>query len=83
MLAHEIHSSEDEIEWEKEESYISLSDLIVESYWFFSDYHGGQWSAEYRALCALGEIFDPGRSSPEKGEVYLNLKNKMEWLKIK
>jgi hypothetical protein len=58
--------------WDNEEFGISLDSLIVGAYWFCSDYHGGQWSPEYRALSALGKVFKPGplaaSSSLEGGE---------------
>jgi len=51
----------DEIDWSVGEcSNASLDDLIVGAYWHYADYHRGQWSTEYAALCALGEIFQPG-----------------------
>lgn len=42
-----------------------LSDLIVGAYWHFAEWHGGQWSPGYAALCALGDVFSPGMSGPE------------------
>ena len=43
----------------------ALADYIVGAYWHFSEWHGGQWTDSYRALCALGRIFDPGMTYPE------------------
>ena len=58
----------------------TLDSLIVGSFWFFTDYHGGQWSPEYRTLSALGGVFSPGMSSgvePDSSEsmVYEQLEN--------
>ena len=48
-----------------------LNDLITGAYWALSQWHGGQASDTYAALCALGRIFHPGCTSgpePESGE---------------
>jgi hypothetical protein len=58
----------EECVWESEEFGISLDSLIIGAYCFCADYHGGQWSPEYRALSALGKVFRPGSSS--LNEVY-------------
>jgi hypothetical protein len=62
----------EECVWESEEFGISLDSLIIGAYCFCADYHGGQWSPEYRALSALGKVFRPGSSSlnEEEEEVY-------------
>jgi hypothetical protein len=47
----------------------SLDSLIVGAYWHYSQWHSGQWSDEYAALCALGKVFNPGcTSSPKRGD---------------
>jgi hypothetical protein len=52
-----------------ESSYVSLDSLLVAAYWHLSQWHSGQWSDEYRALSAIGEIFSPGMSSePSRGD---------------
>jgi hypothetical protein len=38
-------------------------DLIVGAYWALSEWHAGQYSPEYAALSALGDVFQPGMSS--------------------
>lgn len=44
-----------------------LGDLIVGAYWALSEWHGGQSSDTYAALCALGQVFSPGMSDgPEE-----------------
>ena len=37
----------------------SLSDYIIGAFWAFSQWHAGQNSQSYAALCALGSIFNP------------------------
>lgn len=45
----------------------ALGDLIVGAYWACSDWHGGQFSDSYAALCSLGQVFSPGASNhPEE-----------------
>jgi len=45
-----------------------LSDFIAGSYWSLTEWHAGQFSPEYAALCALGQIFKPGMTSPPENE---------------
>ena len=42
-----------------------LDDLIIGAYWHYTEYHAGQSSKSYAALCCLGQIFNPGMSSIE------------------
>jgi hypothetical protein len=43
-----------------------LGDLIVGAYWALSEWHGGQASDTYAALCSLGNVFSPGMTdAPE------------------
>lgn len=35
-------------------------DLITGAYWSLTEWHAGQWSDTYRAMCALGSIYRPG-----------------------
>ena len=30
------------------------------AYWWLADHHRGQFTPEYRALCAVGKIYRPG-----------------------
>ena len=34
-------------------------DRLDALYWYCADHHRGQYSAEYRVLCAVGTIFRP------------------------
>ena len=51
----------------KETMLTEWEDVVVGSYWFFCDYHSGQWSDEYRLSCKAGMIYKPGpcSSGPE------------------
>lgn len=68
--------------WLGESEAFTLADLIIGGYWFYSDYHNGQWSKEYAALCALGEMFKPNFTELENGspefEVYTILQHLFE-----
>ena len=66
-LGNMILDTENEDMWYIELGYsCGLSDLITGAYWFFTDYHRGQYSLEYSALSVLGQIFNPGMASLEK-----------------
>jgi hypothetical protein len=57
-------NADDETDWSLGESLeCSLDDLLIGAYWALTEWHGGQSSPEYRALCAIGSIFSPGMSS--------------------
>jgi hypothetical protein len=45
-----------------------LGDLITGAYWALSQWHGGQSSDTYAALCALGRVFKPGCTSGPESE---------------
>jgi hypothetical protein len=64
LLANTVNEEETEEDvWSIGEfDMASLDSLLIGAYWFFSDYHGGQNSEEYAALCAIGEVFNPGMS---------------------
>ena len=78
LLANMVHEYSEDFE---DIAYIEnnhqceyLMDFIVGAYWHYTEWHGGQWSPEYRALCALGQIFDPGMTMPEsENETYQSL----------
>lgn len=58
--------------------YATVDSLIVGAYWHYTEWHAGQSSPEYRALCALGTVYSPGMTNgPEPGtsekDVYLAL----------
>ena len=58
-LAHAI-TAEEETDWSLGEFLeCSLDSLIVGAYWSLTEWHGGQSSPEYAALCALGNNENP------------------------
>ncbi len=45
----------------------TLDSLLIGFYWALTEWHGGQYSDDYAAICAIGSIFSPGMSSgPEE-----------------
>lgn len=48
-----------------EHGLFTLDDLVVGAYWHLSEWHEGQSSATYAALCAVGRIFHPGMATAE------------------
>ncbi|CAB4147601.1 hypothetical protein UFOVP431_38 [uncultured Caudovirales phage] len=74
LLGRALHKRElPEGIWESlgEFSEACLGDLIIGAYWACSEWHGGQSSDTYAALCSLGEVFSPGMSDtpdPEESE---------------
>ena len=60
-LANALHGfTGDDEDW----IYTELPDFIVSAYWHYTEWHAGQDSDSYAALCALGQIFNPGMSTP-------------------
>ena len=60
--------AEEETNWSLGESLeCSLDSLIVGAYWSLTEWHAGQASDSYAAMCALGAIFSPGMSSAPTG----------------
>lgn len=66
----EAIKSEEETDWNMGEfTEAPLSELIVGAYWALTEWHAGQWSESYAALCALGGIFSPGMTNaPDEDE---------------
>lgn len=61
--------AEDETNWcLGEHGECSLDSLLIGAYWALCEWHAGQASPEYAALCAVGSIFDPGHTSPPKSD---------------
>ena len=46
-----------------EYSEAPLDALVIGAYWALTEWHGGQSSDTYAAMCALGRIFKPGCTS--------------------
>ena len=57
-----IKTDTDEFIWSSvgEHEEAGLGDLLAGTYWFLSDWHGGQDSLEYRTMCSVGMIYHPG-----------------------
>lgn len=65
-LANEVNNN-NEVDWSLGEcGETTLADLIIGAYWALSEWHAGQWSDSYAALCALGNVFSPGMSRAPK-----------------
>jgi hypothetical protein len=62
-----------------------LGDLIVGAYWACGEWHGGQASDTYAALCSLGAIFSPGMTNAPESEdsEYIAYELVCEWFKAK
>ena len=66
-LADIVNEYDDEINWCLGESgECTLDVLLVGAYWYCADYHGGQWSDEYRVNCQIGQFFSPNMSCFEE-----------------
>ena len=73
LLGNAVHSAEtDESIWFLGEcSEADLGSLIVGAYWALTEWHSGQSSPSYAAMCALGQVFRPGYTNgpePDSGE---------------
>jgi len=69
-LGNAVHEYEGESEdwlYLGESSEACLSDLIPGLYWALTEWHAGQSSDSYRALCSLGSVFSPGMASAPTG----------------
>ena len=81
-LSNEVHNIPDDDSEDAESIwYIGeygnccLPDLITGAYWHYSEWHGGQWSQGYAALSALGEVFQPGMTTPESDNLAYTMLN--------
>ncbi len=74
LLGEAVHGRDtDEFIWSslREFTEAPLGDLITGAYWSLTEWHAGQASSSYAAMCALGRVFKPGCASgpkPESGE---------------
>lgn len=70
-LGNATHENEtDEFIWSSlgEFTEAPLGDLITGAYWSLTEWHAGQSSPSYAALCSLGQVFKPGcAGGPEPG----------------
>ena len=74
------NETNEETWWLGEHGYLTgLDNLIVGAFWHYTEWHGGQWSQGYRALSALGGVFEPNMSLPEPdNDTYQLLNNLAE-----
>jgi hypothetical protein len=66
LLGKAVHSHEtDEFIWSSlgEFTEAPLGDLIIGAYWTLTEWHAGQSSPSYAAMCSLGQVFSPGHAS--------------------
>jgi hypothetical protein len=77
-----INKTEDTEEWIYiEGNYGSIPDLLGGAYWHLTEWHAGQSSMSYAAMCAIGSIFSPNMSSgPEEGSIEIDIYNMLETL---
>lgn len=69
LKINEADSEETEDIWYiGENSYCMLMDLIPAAYWHYTEWHGGQASKSYEALCTLGTIYTPNLEQPPQSE---------------
>jgi hypothetical protein len=70
-LGNKVHKAKNP-DWHLGEySECCLSDFIIGAYWSLTEWHGGQNSKTYEAMCSLGQVFNPGHTNgpePESGE---------------
>jgi len=76
-------NAEPETDWSLGEfKEAALDDLIIGAFWHFTEWHRGQNSSEYTALCCLGAIYSPGcetgPDSPGSIAVYQQLERLAE-----
>ncbi len=72
------NDTNEETWWLGEHGYLGAPDnVIVGAYWHYIEWHGGQWSQGYRALSALGRMFEPNMSSPDPDNATYQLLNNL------
>ncbi len=66
-LANVVRDTETDTDvWYLGEFCCPLDSILVGAYWHLTEWHGGQWSDTYRAMCAVGDVYSPGmESGPE------------------
>lgn len=56
-----------------------LGDLVTGAYWACSEWHGGQSSDTYAALCSLGRVFSPGMTNAPEDSEHMAYELISEW----
>ena len=68
-LGDALQAESEEIDWATGEfTEASLDNLVIGAYWSLTEWHAGQESASYAAMCSLGVVFKPGMTNPPKEE---------------
>lgn len=62
-LVHKYDGDSDELWAIGEYGNCDLASLLVGAYWHYSDWHSGQCSQSYRALCAVGQVYSPNMAN--------------------
>ena len=75
VLGNALADHDGEIDWSLGEfGECTLDSLVVGAYWALTEWHGGQSSQSYAAMCALGRVFSPGHTcapdSEDQSEFY-------------
>ena len=64
--------------WLGEDGYLGgLADVIVGAYHHYAEWHWGEWSPSYRAMCSLRRVFEPNMSTPELDNATYQLLNEL------
>jgi hypothetical protein len=76
-LANAVHGytgDDDDWMWNLGDGDYWIVDIIIGAYWHFSEWHEGQYSTTYAALCALGQVYSPGmENASEDNLAYVEL----------
>ena len=77
VLANAVDAFEGETEeiWYIGEGYECLDDIITGAYWHLTEWHGGQASKSYAAMCALGSIYSPNMECADEDNATYNQLN--------
>ena len=62
-LVHAHDGDSDDLWAIGESGYCDLASLLVGAYWHYSEWHAGQCSLGYHALCAIGQVYSPGMTN--------------------
>ena len=70
LLGQAVHnySGDNDDMWYLNDCSYGVEAFIVGGYWHLTEWHGGQWSDSYRAMCSLGTVFNPGMTSGPEPE---------------
>lgn len=85
LLADQVHDYDDgsdsaEAIWYLESLHCaSIDSILVGAYWHLTEWHAGQSSNTYSALCRIGTVFNPGMTQgPEPESSEFDVYNELE-----